>query len=250
MSIYLGGNNITGGFTAEEKKQFNNSINVINEQLDTVKSNLGELEKNVKFDADDLNTAYVPNKTITVRTNKNTKNLPPSSMVNFLVTSFAYIEGQYYRITQYCYENSENLSCAMYVRRGISNAGESSITWSAWRKIPNTSVADVPMTTVSLDSSKFSSGSLRYEVKNGVCYVYITNLNTEATFKDDSMNSILMPMPSSGLVASPIVSETTGATVGLFYINSDYFGLMPRCRIFTSPPHKGYTTFSYLVAES
>ena len=34
MSIYLGDNNITGGFTAEEKKQFNNSINLINEQLD------------------------------------------------------------------------------------------------------------------------------------------------------------------------------------------------------------------------
>ncbi len=94
-----------------------------------------KLEKNVKFDVDDLNTAYVPNKTITVRTNKNTKNLPPSSMVNFLVTSFAYVEGQYYRITQYCYENSENLSCAMYVRRGVSNAGESGITWSAWQEL-------------------------------------------------------------------------------------------------------------------
>ena len=34
MSIYLGDNNITGGFTTEEKKQFNNSINLINEQLD------------------------------------------------------------------------------------------------------------------------------------------------------------------------------------------------------------------------
>ena len=94
-----------------------------------------KLEKNVKFDVDDLNTAYVPSKTITVRTNKNTKNLPPSSMVNFLVTSFAYVEGQYYRITQYCYENSENLSCSMYVRRGVSNAGESSITWSAWGEL-------------------------------------------------------------------------------------------------------------------
>ena len=94
-----------------------------------------KLEKNVKFDVDDLNTAYVPNKTITVRTSKNTKNLPPSSMVNFLVTSFAYVEGQYYRITQYCYENSENLLCSMYVRRGVSNAGESSITWSAWREL-------------------------------------------------------------------------------------------------------------------
>lgn len=105
------------------------------DEIAKVDASLGELEKNVKFDADDLNTVYVPNKTITVRTNKNTKNLPPSSMVNFLVTSFAYIEGQYYRITQYCYENSENLSYEMYVRRGTSNAGESSITWSAWQEL-------------------------------------------------------------------------------------------------------------------
>ena len=113
--------------------------------IEELSSNLGELEKNVKFDADDLNTVYVPNKTITVRTNKNTKNLPQSSAVNFLVTSFAYIEGQYCRITQYCYENSENLSCATYVRRGISNAGESSITWSDWQELATMDkVADIP----------------------------------------------------------------------------------------------------------
>ena len=35
MSIYLNGKNITGGFTTEEKKQFNDSINSINEQLET-----------------------------------------------------------------------------------------------------------------------------------------------------------------------------------------------------------------------
>lgn len=89
---------------------------------------------NVKFDVDDLNTAYVPNKTITVRTNRNTKNLPPSLTGNFLVTSFAYIEGQQYRITQYCYDNSEYLSNAMHIRRGVSNTGESSITWSDWKE--------------------------------------------------------------------------------------------------------------------
>ena len=136
-------------------------------------------------------------------------------------------------------------SSAVYVRSTTNGTD-----WTDWQRLCSTSVADVPMTTVSLDSSKFSSGSLRYEVKNGVCYVYITDLNVEATFKDDSMNSILMPKPSGGLVTSPIVSETTGATVGLFYINSDYFGLMPRCRIFTSPPHKGYVTLSYPVAKS
>ena len=35
MPIYLGDNNITGGFTTAEKNQFNNSINLINEQMQT-----------------------------------------------------------------------------------------------------------------------------------------------------------------------------------------------------------------------
>lgn len=128
----LDGVQISDNETVENKTW---SSKKTSDEIAKVDASLCELEKNVKFDADDLNTAYVPNKTITVRTNRNTKNLPPSSIVNFLVTSFAYIEGQYYRITQYCYENSENLSYEMYVRRGTSNAGESSITWSAWKEI-------------------------------------------------------------------------------------------------------------------
>ena len=42
MSIYLGNNNITGGFTTAEKKQFNNSINLINEQLNDLANSFGE----------------------------------------------------------------------------------------------------------------------------------------------------------------------------------------------------------------
>ena len=123
-----------------------------------------KLEKNVKFDVDDLNTAYVPNKSITVRTNKNTKNLPPSSMVNFLVTSFAYVEGQHYRITQYCYENSENLLYSMYVRRGVSNAGESSITWSAWEQLVTMDklTPEVGFITGNLLSSVITGSNLYY----------------------------------------------------------------------------------------
>ena len=47
MAIYLGSNNITGGFTTEEKKQFNNSINLINEQLDNKANELDlQVERN------------------------------------------------------------------------------------------------------------------------------------------------------------------------------------------------------------
>ena len=46
MPIYLGGNNITGGFTTEEKRQFNNSINLINEQMNT-KANKEDLDSKI-----------------------------------------------------------------------------------------------------------------------------------------------------------------------------------------------------------
>ena len=47
MSIYIGGNNITGGFTTKEKKQFNESIDSIKEQLDNkATKNELELERN------------------------------------------------------------------------------------------------------------------------------------------------------------------------------------------------------------
>ena len=120
--------------------------------------------------------------------------------------------------------------------------------WSAWRKIPNISVEDVPLTSVPLDSSKFSSGNLRYEVKNGVCYVYITTLNAKYTFTSYDLSSSPMPKPSIGLVTAPIVSDTNGANMGFFYVGES-FNFIPRCHIFIASEY-GYATFSYPVAES
>ena len=48
MSIYIGDKNITGGFTTEEKNQFNNSINLINEQLDNMMKLNGKNIFNIK----------------------------------------------------------------------------------------------------------------------------------------------------------------------------------------------------------
>ena len=46
MPIFVGGNNITGGFTTEEKNYFNTSINSINEQLDNNKNDIEQLKRN------------------------------------------------------------------------------------------------------------------------------------------------------------------------------------------------------------
>ena len=120
--------------------------------------------------------------------------------------------------------------------------------WHKWKKLCVTSVKDVPLTTVPLDSSKFSNGHLQYEVKNGTCHVYINALNAKATFLGYDMSSTPMPKPSSGLVTAPIVSDSNGVNIGLFYVDAS-FNSTPRCHIFTTSLN-GYVTFSYTVAES
>ena len=118
----------------------------------------------------------------------------------------------------------------------------------AFRRVCTTSVSDVPLTTVPLDSSKFSNGHLQYEVKNGTCYVYINALNAKATFLGYNMSSTPMPKPSSGLATAPIVSDSNGVIIGLFHVDVS-FNSTPRCHIFTTSLN-GYVTFSYPVAES
>ena len=119
---------------------------------------------------------------------------------------------------------------------------------TGWRRVCTTKVTDVAPTGVPLDSSKFQSGSLVYEVKNGVCYVYIMVLNAKTTFIGTDMSSSPMPKPSSGLVTVPIVNDVNGANIGLFYIDAS-LNSTPRCHIFTQSV-SGYATLSYSVAES
>ena len=56
MPIYLGDNNITGGFTTAEKNQFNNSINLINEQLDTITSDVSIIDNKVGINTSNIVT--------------------------------------------------------------------------------------------------------------------------------------------------------------------------------------------------
>ena len=102
MSIYLGDNNITGGFTAEEKKQFNNSINLINEQLDAsirlAEINNELLRKKIHFSIDDFGIALAD---ITV--NENNYN---SIFENKTFAMFKELHENYgYVFSCYCYTN-------------------------------------------------------------------------------------------------------------------------------------------------
>ena len=156
---------------------------------------------------------------------------------DFYYTIYNILDSKFKRVVAYDIRKND-----MYMI--MKNGGN----WTKWQRVCTTSVADVPLTTVSLDSSKFLNGHFNYEVKNGICYVYINALNAKTTFVGYDISPSPMPKPSGGLVTAPIVCDYNGATIGLFYIDANY-NSRPRCHIFAASLN-GYVTFSYTVAES
>ena len=198
MSIYLGDNNITGGFTTAEKNQFNNSINLINEQMQTkTDNNLTTTSKEVvgainevkilndtklnKTDANKLNCVSIDNvslkeyiltnftetgKTYYLIAKTTCTDLPKAS--NFYIT--VETPGAYtYKVTAKELNDSNGIYVCTY--RTISSS------WTKWEKVCTTTVADVTETPIEFDETALgltivNSHSL-YKVINGICYVTI-----------------------------------------------------------------------------
>ena len=102
MGIYLGDKNITGGFTTAEKKQFNNSINLINEQMQTkTDNNLTTTSKEV---VGAINEVKILNDTKLNKTDANKLNcvtIDNVSLKEYILTNFTETkEKTYYLIAK------------------------------------------------------------------------------------------------------------------------------------------------------
>ena len=86
-------------------------------------------------------------------------------------------------------------------------------TWTAWQRICTTSsVADVPKTNIALDTSIWASGNVRYEVKNGICYVGIEGL----TPKNKGVSIVISnSMPKPEIYVLETLSNLNTATVSI-----------------------------------
>lgn len=123
--------------------------------------------------------------------------------------------------------------------------------WSAWRKIPNTSVVDVPMTTITntLVSTKVTfqaadSNAYLY-VKNGICYVSIWDItileeaNLEVLFNNAPKAAFMVGCTlHNGYESFGHIFVTTNSTEIRLNAPSGLAG------------KSGYCSFSYPVAES
>ena len=73
-------------------------------------------------------------------------------------------------------------------------------------------VADVPYTKITLDTSIWTSGNVRYEVKNGICYVGIEGL----TPKNKGVNIVISnSMPKPEIYVLETLSNLNTATVSI-----------------------------------
>ena len=127
----------------------------------------------------------------------------------------------------------------VYVR-SVRDAG----TWTKWRKLCTTSVEDVPVTTLTVNS--WASGIITYCVRNGICFVHVTALvsNTMSTTNQELASGLPKPLFADKWYSVASNTPTQGSLLVLLDVNgkltnhvgvdnSYYFG-----------------SFSYVVAES
>lgn len=107
-----------------------------------------------------------------------------------------------------------------------------------------TSVADVDKTSITSFTTSTISGTLTSQVKNGVAYITVCPIKNSEIVSDIEV----CELPISNIeVNLPLISNTGGEYVGMFWMNADSGKLMAR---FFKASANGYATFSYPVKEN
>ena len=159
---------------------------------------------------------------------------------NFFGISLCYGGANTYS-TQICVHANENQNTTkqrtIYVRHCYNG------TWGNWGTISSTSVADIPLTNITTYDTPTVSGTVSYQVKNGICYVFVNNIVSSTTGNDVTLKTGL-PKPKCTVATSAfydmqgnissMIFVTTGGTLKGHFFNTT----------------SGWGSFSYPVAES
>ena len=117
--------------------------------------------------------------------------------------------------------------------------------WHNWRKIPTTSVSDVPKTNILSSNSNFIFGSHScYSVVNGICYVSIWEFKGLTVSRDVAV-ATGMPKPKQITGTSIINANGSGDNVAFIYVDNSNTLCV---NTFITNVY-GYGSFSYPVAE-
>ena len=175
-------------------------------------------------------------------------NLPDNSILTLTITTE-------YNITEYPYKygilvvqklNNYRVGFTFFQDNGIAewinyyNAGGSDV--KGWARLCGTSVDDVAQTTITPLHSNVTSGSVYYQVKNGICYVSLYALNINASVHSFTICEGLPRCSSKPHCV--LTSGDANTILGLVYVSvSGGLGINMR------QSGTGYCEFSYPVAE-
>lgn len=142
--------------------------------------------------------------------------------------------------------SATNNPCVYY--RGIGGVDKTKLTYSQWKKVCTTSVADVGKTNITsrvLNATVNAGGGVYYSIKNGICYVQIAGITVSA---DSSGQKILsngsIPIMDLNFTNGHYAIASPSATNGLIVFDGSggatYYGSVMTI----------YATISYPVKES
>ena len=106
-------------------------------------------------------------------------------------------------------------------------------------------VSEAPTTKIKLNDG--FTGTIIYEVKNGICYVNIDAFKSEKTGESLIVSDTLLPKPSIGTVTSMINFDRSESETGMIYI-IPFLDNRLRMHCYRADKN-GWCTFSYPVAE-
>ena len=163
---------------------------------------------------------------------QNCTDLPKAG--NFYIT--VETPGMYtYKVTAKELNDSNGIYVCTY--RTISSS------WTKWEKVCTTTVADVPFTTLTVNS--WAKGGVVYTVENGICYLWITGLESSTMDQRSQIIVSNLPVPKRGGLWCNIVSSDCTKGGLLVAVTPD--GELQNYSGLNNTAYFG--TFSYPVAE-
>ena len=84
-------------------------------------------------------------------------------------------------------------------------------TWSVWRKICTTSINDVGVKDIEIDTNYINSPNCKYQVKNGVCYIdFMSGTYKISSNLNGAVIATGLPIPNTGQCCTTYVPWSSG----------------------------------------
>ena len=168
---------------------------------------------------------------------------------NTPISTHGILYSTYFDSNNYCLQEFHSLQTN---KADIYRRDKGSGVWSKWRRVCTTTVEDVGLTTISMNSTYTNDADCKYQVVNGICYIDFISGAYKLT--SDVAGVVLatgLPIPKAGRASVTYIpwgfSDVSSKQVILF-VEGD--GKMTLHAYASANKGSMFYSFSYPVAES